>query len=830
MKILHVIPHLGGGVGTAFTGITKPNARFPVEHEFILLETPEKTGFAERIRANGTAIFIKPNTGEIEKRIEKTDIVQINWWHHPQMAKFLYDFPDIPMRTICCTHVSGCTYPYLRTDFLKKFNKTLFTSPCSYENPEIATWTFDEKEKKTSVIYDLGDASRFFNLTRKKHDGFRIGYMGTLAFSKLHPEFVGYCAAAASIAEDVMFILIGDQSNTETLLRQAEEYGIANRFEFLGFREDIGEELSQLDCMGYLLNPYHFGTTENAILETMAAGVPIVLMNQNTEKYIVEHEKDGFLVNNQTEYREVIRHLYHDASERERVARNAKIRIKTDFDVDQNNRKLWCCYEEVMTYPKQRVTFRDIIGRQPSDWFLHFIGHEKILFLENRFENIGEIFKGESKSSVRHFAKYFPEDERLASWNMKIQEQNDIKRNNKIPGKTRFRRCPVCDNDKTEILYHQKRVHLSDAIFPDESDIVACQHCGFVYVDSDLTQEKLNRYYGKFSSYEYRGEDSDIALNDSTRERFEVLRKYVSEYCKKDDLIMDIGSARGTFLRILKEHGFTKLSGMDMSEKNLAILKSHGIIPVLGSITTYDCNTFHKTGEPPKVSMIVMSHILEHIHDLHAVFSNIENLLTDNGHLLIEVPDAAAYHEAPGKWFFNEEHINHFDENSLVNIAGKYGFSQQQQQHRIITGDLPKLPVVTIIFSRTNTLLNTVTANFSCAKNVKKYISWLQNMWFRPARIIDELASTKKNVAVWGTGNALFDLIDNTQIEKLNIDYIVDSDKHKHGKTILGKTVTSPDVLRNYAGHILVVSNYFSQSILTAIANMGLTNEVLIVP
>jgi glycosyltransferase involved in cell wall biosynthesis len=425
MKILHITPHLGGGIGAAFTGITKPDVRFPVEHEFVLLETPEKTSFVERVRANGVKIFIEPTAEDIEKQIEKADIVQINWWHHPLTAKFLYEFPNIPVRLICWVHVSGCTYPYLRSDFLSKFEQVFFTTPYSCENSEVAEWIREYGCGKTSVIYGMGNAARFFNLTRKKHDGFRIGYMGTLAFSKLHPEFVEYCAAAASIAEDIIFVLIGDLSNKETLLHQAEKYGIANRFEFRGFCDDIGEELSRLDCMGYLLNPYHFGTTENVILETMAAGVPIVLMNQNTEKYIIEHGKEGFLINNQTEYREAIRNLYHNVPEQKRIAENAKTRIKNDFDIDQNNRKLWCCYEEVMACPKQHITFRDIFGEQPSDWFLHFVGREKVSFLENRFENIAEIFKGESKSSVGHFAKYFPEDERLTNWNTTIQEQKN---------------------------------------------------------------------------------------------------------------------------------------------------------------------------------------------------------------------------------------------------------------------------------------------------------------------------------------------------------------------------------------------------------------------
>ncbi|MDR1385168.1 MAG: hypothetical protein LBJ67_15160, partial [Planctomycetaceae bacterium] len=107
MKILHITPHLGGGIGTAYSGITQPNERFPVDHEIVLLERPEKTFFVERVRDNGVKIFIEPSQSEIEQQINDADIVQVNWWHHPLMAKFLYDFPNIPVRPVCWVHVSG---------------------------------------------------------------------------------------------------------------------------------------------------------------------------------------------------------------------------------------------------------------------------------------------------------------------------------------------------------------------------------------------------------------------------------------------------------------------------------------------------------------------------------------------------------------------------------------------------------------------------------------------------------------------------------------------------------------------------------------------------
>jgi hypothetical protein len=214
--------------------------------------------------------------------------------------------------------------------------------------------------------------------------------------------------------------LLGDAENKAALLAQAEDYKIADRFEFVGFCENIDRELARLDCMGYLLNPYHFGTTENAILETMAAGIPIVALNQNTEKYIIKNNVTGFLVNDPSEYARVISDLYHNAALRQRIADGARAAIKTRFVASENRKNLYDVYTQTMKFPKSSVVFRDIFGAEPADWFLHFVGKERELFLRNKLEDVEYIFKAKNKSSILHFHKHFPEDKRLSCWKSQV--------------------------------------------------------------------------------------------------------------------------------------------------------------------------------------------------------------------------------------------------------------------------------------------------------------------------------------------------------------------------------------------------------------------------
>ncbi len=416
MKIVHVTPHLGGGIGAAYAGTTRPDGHFAAGHTILLLEKPVKPVFVERVRAGGVEILVEPSRREIERLFRDADIVQCNWWQHPVIAKFLYEFPEIPVRAVGWIHNSGCTYPYLRGDFLRRFAKVLFTTPFTYEHAEIAAWSEAERKKRTAVVYGMSDVSRFLSVEPESHEGFRIGYLGTLDFSKLHPRFVDFCAAAAAVAPDIRFTMIGDPGDRDAIQQRAKSYGIDDRFEFRGFREDIAKEFSRIDCLGYLLNPDHFGATENVMLEAMGAGIPVVAMNQCTEKYIVRNEKTGFLIGDEHEYRAAIQRLYSDTDLRRRMGIAARATVVEHYATDENNATLGRAYEQVMRRSKETIGFRDLLGKEPADWFLYFVEKERPFFYNDRIEELGDVFRSETKGSLRQFASAFPRDTRLHTW------------------------------------------------------------------------------------------------------------------------------------------------------------------------------------------------------------------------------------------------------------------------------------------------------------------------------------------------------------------------------------------------------------------------------
>lgn len=427
-RILHIAAHMGGGVGKALSGLAASDGSGRFCHEFLLLEEPEKTGFALAAKAHGVNVRVAQSYGEICSLMEAADIVELEWWHHPKVAALMAKFPRVPVRLVVWCHISGCYYPYIPPAFLHLPEKFVFTSEYSFENP-----FWDERDRTyarehaaavmssggfdgiTSAMRSCGDNVAYEDGAHHKGDGFVIGYMGTQSYSKLHPDFMEFCKSAAKTIPGVRFRMAGDRTNETALIEEARRCGLLDKFTFDGYVSDVSGEFSKMDVFGYILNPLHFGTTENVLLEAMAAGLVVVCLDQCTEKHLIKDGETGLLVKDAAEYGRALRLLYERPDERRRLGENARRYVLGHFSAKETARGLHRVYDEVMGCRKRVHDFVGVFGTEAADWFLSCLPPP----LRENFavaENLPEILKGDTKSSLSHFHRYYPDDARLTLW------------------------------------------------------------------------------------------------------------------------------------------------------------------------------------------------------------------------------------------------------------------------------------------------------------------------------------------------------------------------------------------------------------------------------
>jgi glycosyltransferase involved in cell wall biosynthesis len=420
-QVLHVTAHLGGGVGRVLSGVAvsarKSGSRF--SHSIVQLEPTQNPHWPGRCRENGVPVELLRDV-DWEERAAAADIIQIEWWHHPLMMRWMYEtLPRLSCRLVVWSHISGCCYPYISPAFARMPERFVFTSPYSLENP---TWTGEERAELSacsSVVPSSGLERENFQVERIPHSGFCVGYLGSLDYSKLHPDFVRFCSAVD--IPDAYFTIAGEPAGGR-LAEDVNCTGDAGRFRFTGYLNRPGETLGTFDAFGYPLCPRHTGTAENALLEAMAAGIPPVVLDQCSEKYLVRDRETGFAVKSIREYADAMRCLYDHPLQRRQMGERAREFVRESFPVERTVAGLERVYERVMDLPRKEHALSPVFGDSPHEWLRHCLNcggaddPEDVTAALRQARREGGALTGQNKASVFQYARYFPEDRQLRVW------------------------------------------------------------------------------------------------------------------------------------------------------------------------------------------------------------------------------------------------------------------------------------------------------------------------------------------------------------------------------------------------------------------------------
>lgn len=429
IEVVHLTAHLGGGVGKALSELVSAThaAQAPVRHVFVCLERPEKSQFLERIERHGGEVLVEPEPSELVDRLAKADIVQLEWWNHPATIAALCNLPPLPMSLIVWCHVSGLCNPIIPSGLVDASRRFILTSECSrvVETVSIAS---AKDPKKVTVISSAGGLDRLPQPARRlisqANIPLAVGYLGSLNFSKLHPNFTSWAASVQ--LPNFRVRLIGDPVNNMVLKEQAAALGRTKLFEFSGYTNDIATALASIDVMAYLLNPRHYGTAENALVEAMAMGVVPVVLNNPAERFIVEDGVTGIVISSGYQLNDVLNRLAGDPEKFNAMSDRASREVRRRFSSERMETDFRKKYLSLVAEPKHPIDFKKIFGNTPADWFLSCQSESMLYGMDGRLNIKPESpiphdqFEM-SKGSVFQFSRYFPDDPRLGAWTRAVE-------------------------------------------------------------------------------------------------------------------------------------------------------------------------------------------------------------------------------------------------------------------------------------------------------------------------------------------------------------------------------------------------------------------------
>jgi glycosyltransferase involved in cell wall biosynthesis len=211
------------------------------------------------------------------------------------------------------------------------------------------------KSEIISVIHNGVDVESFATgktTVRPNQKKLRVGTVGELAAVKRHEDFVRVAQSICAERDDVEFIIAGadksrDGENRSRLAQLIADAHLGDRVQLVGWTEDIVNLLKTFDLFVSTSESESFGM---AIVEAMAAGIPVVATETDGAREVIEPEVTGRLV----PVSEVdliagsINELLSDPAERARLGANGQQAARHRFGLERMVEDTVKLYEEVM--------------------------------------------------------------------------------------------------------------------------------------------------------------------------------------------------------------------------------------------------------------------------------------------------------------------------------------------------------------------------------------------------------------------------------------------------------------------------------------------------
>ena len=211
------------------------------------------------------------------------------------------------------------------------------------------------ESSKITVVHNGIDTDRFERLIQAERDGdfpVLVGTVGHLAPIKGHDVFVRAAALIAARRRGVRFVVIGEDKSVDGGYRRlleslVAELGLNDVVALSGWRDDMPAALSSLTLFVSAARSEPFGL---AIVEAMAAGLPVVASASEGAREIIEDGATGKLVpvDDPEALAQAIENLLDDPLERARLGRNALLAARERYSLARMASDTEQVYREVL--------------------------------------------------------------------------------------------------------------------------------------------------------------------------------------------------------------------------------------------------------------------------------------------------------------------------------------------------------------------------------------------------------------------------------------------------------------------------------------------------
>ncbi len=232
--------------------------------------------------------------------------------------------------------------------------------------------------------------------------------------------------------------------------------------------------------------------------------------------------------------------------------------------------------------------------------------------------------------------------------------------------------CPLCGSNQYTIVDRYRDIGSEEY----NCRMVRCNSCGHYF--SEITQDiDLEQMYsqGKYKVVDIRGSMFDKIISIGNK----MIIKQLSKFKVSKKTILDFGCGKGHFIQQLSMRGW-EVKGIETARERAEFgINVYGL-----DINTHNYQTGLIHGGP--FNIITLFHVVEHLSKPKELLRElIENNLTQNGYLVIEVPLFESFQSkiSGEKWIHLDPpfHISHFTKITLLKLLDELGLKPVRHEY-----------------------------------------------------------------------------------------------------------------------------------------------------
>jgi|WetSurMetagenome_2_1015567.scaffolds.fasta_scaffold122315_2 glycosyltransferase involved in cell wall biosynthesis len=235
-------------------------------------------------------------------------------------------------------------YECLDALLVRRFDRIIGVSPAIVA--EAKRWHIPEE--KLRVILNGIDVARFQKIPPRPADGkIVIGSVGRLVAQKGYPIFLQMAAALLAKNRHLQFLLVGDGPVRGELEAEAKNLGLGEKVIFAGQRDPVETAYGEMDI--FVSSSLSEGLPI-ALLEAMAARLPVVATRVGAVAEVIEDEVSGLLVEagNPQVLIAAVESLLADPTKKQALAEGGFRRVQERFSAENMARQTEAVYREIL--------------------------------------------------------------------------------------------------------------------------------------------------------------------------------------------------------------------------------------------------------------------------------------------------------------------------------------------------------------------------------------------------------------------------------------------------------------------------------------------------